>query len=152
MTTKKTGSTQPAVVRGEAAMPHQVLLTPTAQNAIAMGAWGEYAGNADLSEMVTDLQIQVDKIKAGNMSSAESMLYGQAVALQTIFTSLARRAAQNSGVYIDAADKYLRLALKAQAQCRATLETLAEIKNPMPYIKQANIANGPQQVNNGAIP
>ena len=45
----------------------------------------------------------------------------------------------------------MRLALKAQAQARATAETLALIKNPMPYIRQANIANGPQQVNNGSF-
>jgi len=46
----------------------------------------------------------------------------------------------------------MRLAFKAQAQCRATVETLAEMKNPHPFafVKQANIANGPQQVNNGA--
>ena len=46
------------------------------------------------------------------------------------------------------------LGLKAQAQCRATLQTLAEIKNPQPvaFVKQANIANGPQQVNNGRVP
>lgn len=42
----------------------------------------------------------------------------------------------------------MRLALKAQAQSRATAETLAVIKNPMPYIKQANMTTGPQQVNN----
>jgi hypothetical protein len=44
----------------------------------------------------------------------------------------------------------LRLALKAQSQCRATLETLAAIKNPQPvaFVRQANIAHGPQQVNN----
>lgn len=43
----------------------------------------------------------------------------------------------------------MRLALKAQAQARSTSETLALMKNPMPYIKQANIAHGHQQVNNG---
>jgi hypothetical protein len=44
----------------------------------------------------------------------------------------------------------MRLALKAQSQCRATLETLATVKNPpVLFAKQANIANGPQQVNNG---
>ena len=43
----------------------------------------------------------------------------------------------------------MRLALKAQSQARATAETLALMKNPMPYIRQANIAHGPQQVNNG---
>ena len=57
----------------------------------------------------------------------------------------------NAGECLDATDKYMRLALKAQSQCRATLETLAGIKNPIPYIKQTNIANGPQQVNNGQI-
>ena len=44
---------------------------------------------------------------------------------------------------------YLRVALKAQAQCRATLETLAEMKQPPTLLaRQANIAHGPQQVNN----
>jgi len=48
---------------------------------------------------------------------------------------------------------YLRLALKAQSQCRTTLETLAVIKNPAPvaFVRQANIAHGPQQVNNTAM-
>jgi hypothetical protein len=43
----------------------------------------------------------------------------------------------------------MRLALKAQGQCRATLETLAVLKNPPTvFAKQANIAAGSQQVNN----
>ncbi len=58
------------------------------------------------------------------------------------------------GEYLGAAETYLRLALKAQSQCRATLETLAEIKNPMTgaYVRQANIAAGHQQINNGSPP
>jgi hypothetical protein len=45
----------------------------------------------------------------------------------------------------------MRLALKAQSQCRATIETLAEIKNPQPvaFVQQADVAHGPQQINNG---
>ena len=41
--------------------------------------------------------------------------------------------------------------LRAQSQCRATIETLAVIKNPqaVAFVRQANIAAGPQQVNNG---
>jgi hypothetical protein len=148
MATKSTKPKQ-AEPKGELAKPHQVLLMSTAQNAIAMAEWGKYAGEVDLTELVKDLQTKVDLVKDGDMKPVEAMLYGQAMALQTIFTNLARRSAINAGEYIDAADKYMRLALKAQSQCRATLETLAEIKNPMPYIKQANIANGPQQVNNG---
>jgi hypothetical protein len=42
----------------------------------------------------------------------------------------------------------MRMALKAQSQCRQTLETLATIKNPpVVFARQANIAQGPQQVN-----
>lgn len=56
--------------------------------------------------------------------------------------------------YLKQFQAYLGLALKAQAQCRATLEALAEIKNPRPmaFVKQANISGGPQQVNNGMHP
>jgi hypothetical protein len=45
----------------------------------------------------------------------------------------------------------MRLALKAQGQCRATAETLALMKNPPVFARQANIAQGPQQVNNGVV-
>jgi hypothetical protein len=42
------------------------------------------------------------------------------------------------------------MAMKAQNQCRMTLETWAQIKNPpVVFARQANIAQGPQQVNNG---
>jgi hypothetical protein len=47
-------------------------------------------------------------------------------------------------------DIYMKQGLKAQAQCRATIEAIAALRNPMPsVVKQTNIANGPQQVNNG---
>ena len=43
----------------------------------------------------------------------------------------------------------MKLALRAQSQARTTLEALAAIKSPpMVFAKQANIAQGPQQVNN----
>jgi len=55
------------------------------------------------------------------------------------------------GDYPDAMERYMRLAFKAQSLSRATLETLAEMKNPTTvFAQQANISNGgPQQVNNG---
>jgi hypothetical protein len=41
-------------------------------------------------------------------------------------------------------EAHARLALKAQSQCRATIETLAAIKNPPVVVaRQANIAQGP---------
>jgi hypothetical protein len=48
--------------------------------------------------------------------------------------------------HINAAEIYLRLALKAQTQCRTTVETL--IRDRSTFVSQANISSGPQQVNN----
>ena len=139
---------EPAEPKGEPAKPHQLLLMSTAQSAIAMELWGKYAGDVDLAELVGGLQKKVDAVHNGDMKPVEAMLYAQAMTLQTMFTNLARRAANQE--HLKQFQTHMTLALKAQAQCRSTLEALAQVKNPMPYIKQANIASGPQQVNNGA--
>jgi hypothetical protein len=104
----------------------------------------------DLSNAIAVLTEAADKAKSGDLCELESMLAAQATALNVIFSDMAVRAAVNTGGCLAATETYLRLALKAQAQCRATLQTLAEIKNPraMAFVKQANIAQGPQQVNN----
>ena len=53
------------------------------------------------------------------------------------------------GPSFDTGKAYLGLALKAQGQCRMTLETLGNIVNPPAvFAKQANFTTGPQQVNN----
>jgi hypothetical protein len=55
------------------------------------------------------------------------------------------------GHYLEAAGKYMKLALKAQSQCRTTVEAIGELKNPQPvaFIRQANIGKA-VQMNNGA--
>ena len=128
--------------------PHEIVLSSNTQNAVGILSWSKFAGEADLQELCTDLGKRIDKIKDGDMSSVEAMLFGQAKVLETMFTSLARRAANNDG--LKQFQVNLTLALKAQAQCRSTLEALAEIKNPRPvqFVKQANMTTGPQQVNN----
>lgn len=109
-------------------------------------------GEVSLTDMIRSLRDQGKAINGGDLQSAERMLMAQAVTLNAVFTELARRSAVNMGQYMDATERYMRLALKAQGQCRATLETLAAIKNPpVVFARQANIANGPQQVNNGVI-
>ena len=138
----------PPKEEGRAAKPHELMLMSTAQNASAMEKFGCF-GEVDVVGLIEALGDKVHKIQDGDMKPVEAMLYGQAQALQAIFTNMARRSAINAGEYINASETYMKLALKAQSQCRATLETLAIVKNPMPYIRQANIANGPQQVNNG---
>jgi hypothetical protein len=76
------------------------------------------------------------------------MLTAQSHTLDAIFNNLARRAI--NAEYMDNFDRYLKLALRAQSQCRATWETPSAMKNPpmVGYVRQANIAHGHQQVNN----
>ena len=132
--------------------PHDFVLSPAIQSAIAIEAWSKYAGTVDLADLVDDLRERMKKVQGGDMQPVEAMLLGQATTLETIFTSLARRA--SSQEYLKPFQAYLGMALKAQAQCRATLEALAEIKNPrqVAFVKQANISGGHQQVNNGMHP
>jgi hypothetical protein len=129
-------------------LAHEILLSPTIQNAVAIEAWGKFAGATDLGELVKDFREQVTQVQNGDMSRPEAMLYGQAVTLQTLFTNLTRRAANQD--HLKEFQAHLTLALKAQSQCRSTLEALAEMKNPRPvsFVTQANISNGPQQINN----
>jgi hypothetical protein len=81
------------------------------------------------------------------------MLIAQAHTLDAMFNRLIVRATMNQGEYLDAADRYYRLALRAQSLCRATIETLAAVKNPpnLAFVKQANIGQA-VQVNNGPKP
>ncbi|MFE8032025.1 hypothetical protein [Thiohalocapsa marina] len=103
--------------------------------------------NIDVPAMMAALREQAAAVKAGDMGQAEAMLINQATALQTLFGRLAERAMGNDG--LAAFEANMRLALRAQNQCRATLETLSAIKNPpVVYARQANIGYN-QQVNNG---
>jgi len=89
-----------------------------------------------------------NQIKSGDLSKIEEIYLSQAVSLEAIFATLARRAinAQYRGQF----QTYMQLALKAQNQSRATLQALVQLKQPSQttFVKQANIAQGHQQVNN----
>ena len=110
-------------------------------------------GMLDLTEFMKVIMNTIGEVQAGDLRTGEALLTGQAVALNAIFSELARRAALNMGEHMSATEAYMRLALKAQGQCRATIETLAAMKNPpVVFARQANINNGgQQQVNNGAV-
>lgn len=102
--------------------------------------------------VVAELTCHVNDTKAGKMNRPEAMLLSQAHTLDAIFNSLASRAGANIGKNQQVAETYLRMALKAQSQCRTTLEALAELKAPKvaTFVKQQNVANQ-QQVNNGNV-
>ena len=134
---------------GDPAAYARTVLRPTVQAAATLKEYGNLYSNLELSELVEALGEQTRASNEGDTARAEAMLTAQAHTLDAIFNNLARRAA--NAEYMDHLDHFLKLALRAQSQCRATWEAVASIKNPpvMGYVRQANIAHGPQQVNNG---
>lgn len=118
--------------------------------AAAAVRFAEVVGKQDPLALLDEMRVLTKAVTEGDMREPERMLMGQAVALQAMFANLANRAAVNMGEKPAITERYLRLALKAQTQCRATLETLAALKSPpIVYARQANVTTGPQQVNNG---
>ena len=104
---------------------------------------------ADWRGAMEELQAAAEKLRSNDLSQAEEMLMHQAIGLNALhvrLTEMAFQAMASPHLF----DVFLRYSLRAQAQGRATLEALAEIKNPpVLFARQANISNGPQQINNG---
>jgi hypothetical protein len=141
-------------------MGAEMILGPTTNAALTLkritmrdGSWTNV--NASLNSLVQALSAQTHAVKGGDLGRAEEMLLAQAHTLDALFHSMVTRSLMNSQAgNLDASETYMRLALRAQSQSRATLETLSVVKNPpsVAFVRQANIANGPQQVNNGHGP
>ena len=107
--------------------------------------------HSHITEMIDELKQQTAAIHADDLSRVEGMLISQAHTLDGLFARLASKALATG--HLDTMDRYMRLALKAQNQARATLQTLGELKTPkqIAFVKQANIGNQ-VQVNNGSSP
>ena len=102
----------------------------------------------DVNALAKILSKQTADVVGGNMTRPESMLLSQAHTLDALFNSLVMKGLGQT--HMPHYEAFMRLAFKAQSQCRSTLQTLSDIKNPsVVYAKQANITNGNQQINNG---
>ena len=106
------------------------------------------ADEIDTPTLLSTLRDQAAAVQSGDLTHVEAMLINQATSLQALFVRLSERAMEQN--QMPNLEGFMRLALRAQSQCRATLETLAAIKNPpIVYARQANVTTGPQQINNG---
>lgn len=88
------------------------------------------------------------EVQTGELSMLEQMLISQAFALNMAFNSLSARATRQTSASNN--QMLMNLCLKSQNQCRATIDSLVRLKQPSQttFVKQANIANGHQQINN----
>jgi hypothetical protein len=127
----------------------QALAKLTTTSSLAAVTLKRYSGagdEMDVADLLTEMRKAGDEVVAGDMGRVERMLANQALTLDSIFNDMAQRSGRQDSY--KGIEVLMRLALKAQAQARSTAEALALLKNPMPYIKQANMTTGPQQVNN----
>ena len=102
-------------------------------------------------EAVRDEYLEITKrVQSGDMADMEALLVGQALSLQAMFTKYGGLINANTN-NLKACQAVFNMAMKAQAQSRATVQALVELKYPKSVVitKQANITNGNQQVNNG---
>jgi len=107
----------------------------------------------DMETMVAAREEQtaiIERVQGGDMSDIEAMLVGQALTLQAMFTKYGGLINANTN-NLKACQAVFNMAMKAQAQSRATVQVLVELKYPKSVVitKQANISHGHQQVNNG---
>lgn len=134
----------------------RTVLRPSVSAGVAAVAWTSHvlrSDQQDLTSVVDELAAQAANVGGGNLGRPEAVLVAQMHVLDAMFNNLAisakrAKASQDGG---RAFELLFRLAMKAQSQCRATVETLADIKNPRPvaFVRQANLAAGHMQVNNG---
>jgi len=139
------------VLKVKARARARTLLRPAVRAGMSISAFTPPEAGAELADLIGELVAQEAALMGGSHDRPEAMLLAQAHTLDAIFSDLTLKAAQNLTVSLGSFETLLRLALKAQAQSRATLETLSAIRNPPTvFARQANFATGPQQVNNYA--
>jgi hypothetical protein len=106
--------------------------------------------NDDISLQFTKemLEDSFKQLEDGDLSMPEQMLLSQAFALNMAFNSLSARATRQKDVLN--IQMLMNLCFKAQKQSRATIDSLIKLKQPSKttFVKQANINQGCQQVNN----
>lgn len=122
------------------------LATTSVLSAVTLKSYSNTGDDLEIRDLVAEMRKAGDEVVAGDMGRVERMLANQAMTLDAIFNNMAQRSHKQDS--FKGIEVLMRLALKAQAQARSTAEALALLKNPVPFIKQANVTTGPQQVNN----
>lgn len=128
------------------------LLQPTLKNAAAASAFTGKMMGTDLEmpgigDYADHIHAVTHDAAGGDIGMASKILAAQAVTLDSMFAELARRAAMNMGEYINAAERYGRLALKAQSNCRTTLEALVKLHQPREQtVRHVHVNEGGQAV------
>lgn len=128
----------------ELALDSAVLAAATVQD------YSKRFGEVDVAHLHGSLSQMSLDLMGGDVSQLEKMLLSQALTLEVIFHATVQKSAvQQNPVRADA---LMVLAFKAQSSSRATIAALTDLKYPrqISFVRQTNVSQGDQQVNNGA--
>jgi hypothetical protein len=101
----------------------------------------------DIGDVIAETGKISAGIASGNLKFVSDTLTMQAMTLDAIFTDCARQAFSNKGEYPKAYDRYMALAMKAQSNCRTTLEVLARLHQPREQVvRHVHVYEGGQAV------
>lgn len=134
--------------KSDAQKTAEISLDPAAHGMAALRLFNKGSfGEQDTTEVYLALESQAKAARNGDLKHYRAILAMQADALNGMFTELSRRAAANMGEYLNATQLYLRLGLKAQAQCRATIEALEQMTSGhVQTVKHVHVNEGGQAV------
>lgn len=122
---------------------------PHYRNAAAGGSFGSSSAGLP-SDGVASTKIvteQCARTRGGNMGLPSDILTAQAMTLDAVFTEMLKRAGSNIGQYPEAAERYMRMAMKAQAQCRTSIEALSKMHQPREQVvRHVHVYEGGQAV------
>lgn len=112
----------------------EVVSGPLLGNAFALGVFSHHISTPGVSDCieaktsaaVIALTAVTDRVKGGNLSDLKALLTTQAFTLNRMFESAAIRGQESQEGPLEG-HAWMRLALDAQAACRATVATLGQV-------------------------
>lgn len=128
------------------------LLEPELRNAMSASLFankvlGDAIQSPGIMDCVKHTLSLTEHAVAGDLTIVSRTLVSQAMTLDSMFTEFARRAAINMGDFPQAAERYGRLAMKAQTNCRTTLDALTKLHQPSEQtVKHVHVNEGAQAV------
>jgi hypothetical protein len=136
----------------EAATMARVMVTPYLRHGIvgstlAEKMVGKLPGEPRFDDYSAAIKATAQAALKGELTMVSEYLAAQALSLDAMFTELTRRMTMNMGEYPQTAERYGRLALKAQSNCRAALEALVQLHRPREQtVRHVHVNEGGQAV------
>lgn len=107
-----------------------------------------YLSEVSINDLADELENLTDSLSKSSSLDSKRMLAAQSVLLDKLFNSLSVKCVLNANVgNLAYASEYMKLALKAQANCTNTLKAISDINTPRQQISQINMAENQQVIN-----